>query len=77
MYRKYNQSELTPENFELPVSIQLSLENRWVIMTELIPWSDFEGEYAQNFSATMGAIAKPFRIALGALIIKERKIRNK
>ena len=72
MYRKSNQSELTPKNFELPVSIQLSPENRWVIMAELIPWSDFEGEYAQNFSATMGAIAKPFRMALGALIIKEK-----
>ncbi len=87
MYRKADQSELTPENFELPVSLKLSSENRWagltsswgnprrqplVIMAELIPWSDFEGEYAQNFSETMGAIAKPFRMALGALIIKEK-----
>lgn len=72
MYRKADQSELTPENFELPVVIELSSENRWVIMAELIPWSDFEGEYAQNFSETMGAIAKPFRMALGALIIKEK-----
>lgn len=72
MYRKADQSELTPKNFELPVSLKLSSENRWVIMAELIPWSDFEGEYAQNFSETMGAIAKPFRMALGALIIKEK-----
>ena len=72
MYRKSNQSELSPEKFELPVSIKLSSENRWVIMAELIPWSDFEEEYAQNFSEDQGAPAKSFRMALGALIIKEK-----
>ena len=40
MYRKSNQSDLTPEKFELPVAIELSSENRWVIMSELIPWSE-------------------------------------
>ncbi len=59
MYRKFNQPELTPEKFELPVSIKLSANNRWVIMAELIPWSDFEEEYAENFSANFGAPAKP------------------
>jgi hypothetical protein len=72
MYRKSNQSELTPEKFELPVSMELSSQNRWVIMAELIPWSEFEEKYAENFSEKMGAIAKPFRMALGALIIKEK-----
>ncbi len=37
-------------------------------MAELIPWAEFEEKYAENFSETMGAIAKPFRMALGALI---------
>ena len=31
----------------------------------------FEAEYAEKFSEKMGAPAKPFRMALGALIIKE------
>ena len=72
MYCQSNQSELTPEKFEMPFSEKLSPDNRWVIMAELIPWSEFEAEYAENFSATMGAPAKPFRMALGALIIKEK-----
>ena len=72
MYRKSNQPELTPENFELPVAVKLSPDNRWVIMAELIPWSEFEEQYAENFSEKMGAPAKPFRMALGALIIKEK-----
>ena len=41
-------------------------------MGNLIPWSEFEEEYAQNFSEEMGAPAKSFRRALGALIIKEK-----
>ena len=72
MYRKSNQPELTPQKFELPVAVQLSPDNRWVIMAELIPWLEFEAEYAENFSEKMGAPAKPFRMALGALIIKEK-----
>lgn len=72
MYRQSNQSELTPKNFELPVAIELSSDNRWVIMAKLIPWTDFESEYASLFSEEMGAPAKSFRMALGALIIKEK-----
>ncbi len=41
-------------------------------MAELIPWDDFEEEYAKLFSIEKGAPAKPFRIALGTLIIKEK-----
>ena len=40
MYRKSPQSDLTPEKFELPFEGKLSSENRWVIMADLIPWSE-------------------------------------
>ncbi len=72
MYRKADQPKLTPENFELPKETKLLADNRWVIMAELIPWSEFEAEYAENFSANFGAPAKSFRMALGALIIQEK-----
>ncbi|MEC4893978.1 MAG: IS5 family transposase [Oscillatoria sp. PMC 1051.18] len=72
MYRQAEPSSITPEKFEFPLSGQLSPDNRWVIMAELIPWSEFEAEYEKNFSPKMGAPAKPFRMALGALIIKEK-----
>ncbi|MHC5918067.1 MAG: transposase, partial [Nostoc sp.] len=39
---------------------------------DLIPWTEFESEYSAVFSAEMGAPAKSFRMALGALIIKEK-----
>ena len=41
-------------------------------MAELIPWSEFEAEYGKNFPTEMGAPAKSFRMALEALIIKEK-----
>ena len=41
-------------------------------MAQVIPWSEFESEYAENFPTEMGAPAKYFRMALGALIIKEK-----
>ena len=50
----------------------LTGENRWVRLAELVPWEEFENEYAEQFSQGQGAPAKPFRIALGALIIKEK-----
>ncbi|EAZ90079.1 IS5-like element ISCysp17 family transposase [Crocosphaera chwakensis] len=72
MYRKKQHSPITPEKFELLPGTKLSLENRWVIMAELIPWDEFEEEYAKQFKIEKGAPAKPFRMALGALIIKEQ-----
>ncbi len=72
MYRKAETLPTTIEKFELPFEGQLAENNRWVIMANLIPWSEFEDEYAKNFPVEMGAPAKSFRTAIGALIIKER-----
>lgn len=72
MYRRSAKGQLSFENFYLPFSGKLSGENRWVKLAELIPWESFESEYAEQFSAGEGAPAKSFRMALGALIIKEK-----
>ena len=71
MYRKESPSVDGPEKFELPFEGQLSPENRWIVMANEIAWSEFEDEYANLFSSKRGAPALPFRMALGALIIKE------
>ena len=72
MYRKEESTPILPESFELPFEGKLSSDNRWVIMADLIPWKEFESEYSSGFSPEMGAPAKSFRMALGALIIKEK-----
>jgi hypothetical protein len=41
-------------------------------MAQIIPWDEFESEYAANFPAEKGAPTKLFRMALGTLIIKEK-----
>lgn len=72
MYRKTDPNNIEPESFEFPHGGKLASDNRWVMMAQLIPWSEFETEYAQNFTQSTGAPAKSFRMALGALIIKEK-----
>ena len=72
MYKKVGQSGPTPQKFQLPSNYQLSPDNPWITMASLIPRSEFEEEYGNLFSAERGAPALSFRIALGALIIKEK-----
>ncbi|QLE40891.1 IS5 family transposase (plasmid) [Nostoc sp. C052] len=72
MYRKEESTPIAVEKFELPFEGKLSEDNRWVMMANLIPWKEFESEYSSLFSPEMGAPAKSFRMALGALIIKEK-----
>ena len=72
MYRKAEFVPSSPFDFELPNRCQLAEDNRWVKMAPLIPWSEFESAYSANFPTEMGLRAKSFRMALGALIIKEK-----
>lgn len=72
MYRKTEQ-QLALENFHLPFSGKLNPNNRWVVLAHLIPWDTLEAKYAARFTGSrMGAPAKPVRMALGALLIKEK-----
>lgn len=70
MYRKKD-NQLTIDDFILPFSGALSANNRWVIKAKMIPWDEIEDSYADLFPSNTGNVAKPARVALGALIIKE------
>ncbi len=74
MYRKANQNQLKFEKFYMPFGGKLRSDNRWVILSKQIPWTQIEQEYSANFSesSNAGCSPKSARIALGALIIKER-----
>lgn len=72
MYR-HNQNQMEFEDFVLPFSGRLRSENRWVKLAKFIPWHEFEAAYSQAASrSSTGPPAKSVRVALGALIIKER-----
>lgn len=72
MYRKDDVNQLKFENFYLPFGGKLRSDNRWVILSGQIPWQRVEQEYGQLFCDDNGSPAISARIALGALIIKER-----
>ena len=72
MYR-HNQRQFEFEDFVLPFSGKLRSNNRWVRLAKFIPWDEFEPDYCKAASkSSLGPPAKSVRIALGALIIKER-----
>lgn len=72
MYRKNDSDQLTFENFYLPFGGHLRGDNRWVILSEQIPWPHIEQAYGELFPSDEGCPAKSARLAFGALFIKER-----
>ena len=72
LYRREHRDQLSFEDFFLPFGGKLSGDNRWIRLAELIPWEELEDDYAAQFCKGFGAPAKPFHMALGALIIKAR-----
>jgi hypothetical protein len=73
MYRKDNPYQLVFEDFYLPFGGKLRSDNRWVVLSKQIPWQKIELEYESTFHGSdTGNVAKSARVALGALIIKER-----
>jgi len=72
IYRREHRHQLSFADFFLPLGGKLSGDNRWIRLAELIPWDELEDDYAAQFCKGFGAPAKPFRMALGALIIKTR-----
>lgn len=71
----YRQKDDHPEfvDFHLPFGGHLDPDNRWVRLAAIVPWKRIEETYSSHFSKNgMGAPAHSARVALGALIIKER-----
>lgn len=64
--------QLSFETFHLPFGGKLDPNNRWVKLAETIPWHVAEELYAKKFPSKRGAPALTVRMALGALIIKEK-----
>ena len=72
MYKRHlNQINLLdePEYFG---GIALDKDNEWVKLAKMIPWHEFEDEYADLFPSSTGQPACSVRLALGSLLIKER-----
>lgn len=46
--------------------------NRWIALAQLVPWELADEIYRESLCGDFGAPALPARVALGALLIKER-----
>ena len=58
--------------FEKFFGIPLDRQNRWIKLSEVIPWDEFAEAYNRNMSSGMGRPAKPARLVVGAVIIKHK-----
>ena len=67
---KFENKQISLNEFGQPVGMKLSPENRWVKKAQMIPWVEIEKRYAKLFANRKGNVAKPLRLALGACIIQ-------
>jgi len=69
MYRK-NDGQISIAEFISPFG-KLDQNNRWVKKAEMIPWDRIEEKYASLFESDRGNVAKPVRMALGAVMVRQ------
>ena len=72
MYRSDNKLQSSFLDFNQPMGLHMNPENRWIKMADMISWNVFEKKYKHLFKSKTGNVAKPLRMALGALIIQTR-----
>ena len=54
----------------MPFEAKLDENNRWVVLSKVIPWEKFAELYYKNFPSRRGAPTKDARMVLGVVIIK-------
>jgi hypothetical protein len=69
MYQE-QEKQVSVFEFTTPWNGHLDPENRWVKLAEIIPWIEIEQEYASKFTGFKGNVAKPARLAYGALFVQ-------
>lgn len=73
MYKTNNNRQLELTDFNQPIGLTMDPNNRWVRLAAVIPWEKYEHKYARLFiGSKVGNVAKPFRMALGSLIIQQK-----
>lgn len=66
-----NCNQISFNEFFRTYKIELDTQNRWVILTDLIPWHKFQDDYNNNFKLyNKSEPANSVLVALGSLIIK-------
>lgn len=72
MYKRHLRQMSLLDNPESFGGITLDGDNEWCKLAQMIPWYEFEDDYADLFPNWTGQPAYSFRMALGSLLIEER-----
>jgi hypothetical protein len=72
MIRYRNNKQLSLEGFDWPFQTALDKDNRWVKLSECIPWDELAEGYYQGLCDTQGRPSKDARLVIGAVIIKHK-----
>ena len=72
MIRYTSQNQLALPGFDTPTGMVLDPDNRWVRLSNCIPWDNLAQSYHKTLSATSGRPCKDARIVIGAIIIKHK-----
>ena len=72
MIRNRSHKQIPLAEFDWPFQVALDENNRWVKMSECIPWDELAEGYYQGFSSSQGRPLKDARLAIGAVIIKHK-----
>ncbi len=70
MIKYTSENQLSIEEFKTPFQARLSADNRWVKLSQSVPWDKFASAYMSMMNAGFGRPGVSPRIVLGALIIK-------
>ena len=69
---KFQSKQTSIFDFGMPLGMELDPKNRWVKKSLIFPWDELEQRYSSLFAnKTTGNVAKPLRLALGALLIQK------
>ena len=72
MIRYSGHNQPTLPGFDTPPEMILDPNNRWVRLSDCIPWDNLAQSYHKTLSATSGRPCKDARIVIGAIIIKHK-----
>jgi hypothetical protein len=73
MIEYISEKQLSIEEFKTPFDNTLNTDNRWVKLSNIVPWDVFAKLYISLMNSTQGRPGISPRIVLGALIIKHKE----
>ena len=72
MRNRRSPNQLMFDGFETEFEKWLEPDNRWVLLSAIIPWEELSAAYEMSLSAHTGRPAKDGRLVIGAVIIKHK-----